>query len=87
MKKNYVIDTNMLLDDPNCIFGFEDNNVWITGTTIQELDKKKRSEYSDVRYNVKETGRILEKLRMKGRLTVFRLIMAELFLLLLRQVE
>lgn len=37
-KKNFVLDTNILLHDKNAIFGFDDNNVYITGTTLQELD-------------------------------------------------
>ncbi len=41
MVKNYVLDTNILIQNPNSIFGFEDNNIWITGTTLQELDGKK----------------------------------------------
>ena len=34
MKKYYVLDTNILLQNPNAIFGFEDNVVVITGTTL-----------------------------------------------------
>ena len=41
MKKYYVLDTNILLQSPNAIYGFEDNTVVITGTTLQELDSKK----------------------------------------------
>lgn len=37
--KNYILDTSVLLQDPKSIFAFEDNNVIITGTTLQELDK------------------------------------------------
>lgn len=44
MKKYYVLDTNILLQNPNAIFGFEDNVVVITGTTLQELDSKKNME-------------------------------------------
>ena len=41
MKKYYVLDTNILLQSPGAIYGFEDNTVVITGTTLQELDSKK----------------------------------------------
>lgn len=40
----HVLDTNILLQSPNAIFGFEDNTVVITGTTLQELDSKKNNE-------------------------------------------
>ena len=39
--KTYVLDTNILLQSPDSIFGFDDNEVVITGTTLQELDSKK----------------------------------------------
>ena len=35
MKKYYVLDTNILLQSPGAIYGFEDNTVVITGTTLQ----------------------------------------------------
>lgn len=69
MIKNYVLDTNLLLDNPNVIFGFKDNNVYITGTTLQELDnhKKDRGERG---YNARECGRILAELSEEyGNLT------------------
>lgn len=65
MVKNYVVDTNVLLSNPHAIFGFEDNNVWITGTTLQELDSKK-TQPGELGYNAREAGRILEDFRKKG---------------------
>ena len=41
MKKYYVLDTNILLQNPNAIFGFEDNVVVITGTTLRSLILKR----------------------------------------------
>lgn len=41
MIKNYLLDTNILLQNPQSLFGFEDNNVYLCGTTMQELDSKK----------------------------------------------
>lgn len=71
MVKNYVLDTNILLQNPDAIFGFDDNNVIIAGTTLQELDYKKDDVNlaPEVRYNLWETGRILDSLREKGDLT------------------
>ncbi len=42
MKKNYVLDTNVLLHDPHAIFRFEDNNVIIPIYVIEEVDQFKR---------------------------------------------
>ena len=38
MKKNYVLDTNVLLHDPRAIFRFEDNDVIIPIYVIEEVD-------------------------------------------------
>ena len=38
MKKIYVLDTNVLLHDPNAIFSFEDNEIVIPLTVIEEID-------------------------------------------------
>ena len=42
MKKNYVLDTNVLLHDPHAIFKFEDNDVIIPIYVIEEIDQFKR---------------------------------------------
>ena len=67
MVKNYLLDTNILLDNANSIYGFEDNNVWICGTTIQEIDAKK-SAPGEIGFNAREVGRILDELRTQGNL-------------------
>ena len=67
MKKTYVLDTNVLLQNPNSIFMFEDNDVVIADATIQELDKFKK-EKGDRGYNAREAIRNIEKLRSKGSL-------------------
>ena len=67
MVKNYLLDTNIILSNPQSIFGFEDNNVYLCGTTLQELDSKK-SAPGEVGYNAREACRILDGLRVKGNL-------------------
>lgn len=61
MKKYYVLDTNILLQNPNAIFGFEDNVVVITGTTLQELDSKKNME-GELGFNARLAARLLENI-------------------------
>jgi PhoH-like ATPase len=68
MKKTYILDTNILLESPNAIFGFADNTVAITTTTLQELDSKKNL-HNDIGFNARETCRLLEAIREKGDLT------------------
>ena len=67
MVKNYLIDTNILLQNPNSIFGFDDNNVWICGTTLQELDSKKTFP-GEVGFHAREACRILDGIRQSGDL-------------------
>lgn len=67
MKKTYVLDTNILMTSPNALFGFADNDVVITGTTLQELDAHK-GDSGERGYNTRETVRLLESLRKQGSL-------------------
>lgn len=40
MSKIYVLDTNVLLQDPNAIFSFEENEVVIPAVVLEEVDSK-----------------------------------------------
>jgi len=62
MKKNYVLDANVLLHDPNAVFKFEDNNVIIPIYAIEEVDKFKR-ESTERGRNARHIARILDGLR------------------------
>ena len=68
MKKNYVLDTNVLLHDPKSIFKFEDNNVVIPIYCIEEVDQFKK-EGSERGRNARHIARILDELREKGSLS------------------
>jgi PhoH-like ATPase len=65
MKKNYVLDTNVLLHDPRAIFRFEDNNVIIPIYVIEEVDQFKR-EGSERGRNARQIARLLDGLRESG---------------------
>src|SRR5579863_4479968 len=65
MKKNYVLDTNVLLHDPSAIFRFEDNNVIIPIYAIEEVDQFKR-EGSERGRNARTIARLLDELRERG---------------------
>ncbi len=41
-KKNFILDTNVILHDSSCIYQFEENDVVIPITVIEELDQFKR---------------------------------------------
>ena len=42
MRKNYVLDTNVLLHDPSALYKFKDNNVIVPVYVVEEIDKFKR---------------------------------------------
>lgn len=68
MKKNYILDTNVLINDPQSIFRFEDNNLFIPVYVLEELDKIK-SEQSHRGKTSREACRILDDLRCQGSLS------------------
>jgi len=65
MKKNFVLDTNVLLHDPNAIFGFEDNQVVIPIYVVEEIDNFKK-DLSELGRNARQISRILDRLREGG---------------------
>ena len=42
MKKIFVLDTNVLIHDPEAVLHFDDNDVVLPITVIEELDKLKK---------------------------------------------
>ena len=67
MKKNYILDTNVLLHDPNSVLSFQDNNVILPMVVIEEIDHFKR-ELSELGRNAREVSRLLDHYRSLGRL-------------------
>ena len=65
MRKNFVLDTNVLLHDPRAIFHFEDNNVIIPIYVIEEIDHFKK-ELSERGRNAREVARCLDEFRNNG---------------------
>lgn len=68
MKKTFVLDTNVLLHDPGALFRFEDNDVLLPITVIEELDRFKRNPDETGR-NARQVSRKLDELRERGQLT------------------
>jgi len=64
MIKNYVIDTNVMIHDPEFFMKFDDNNIIIPIPCIEELDNLKNRE-GLVGFQARNTARELQKLRMK----------------------
>jgi PhoH-like ATPase len=66
--KNYVLDTNVLLHDPNSLLNFQKNNVLIPIEVIEEIDRFKR-ESTELGQNARTVSRTLDALRTRGRLS------------------
>jgi PhoH-like ATPase len=68
MVKTYILDTNVLLHDPKSLFSFQDNEVVLSLTILEELDKKK-SGPDEVARNAREVIRSLDGLRSSGNIS------------------
>ena len=66
--KNYILDTNVLLHDPNSLLSFKDNHVLIPIEVIEEIDRFKR-ESSELGQNARTVSRTLDGLRNQGSLS------------------
>ena len=60
-KKIFVLDTNVILHDATCIQNFEDNEVVIPISALEELDQFKRGN-EQIHYNAREFLRLLDEL-------------------------
>jgi len=67
MKKTFILDTNVLLHDVNCLHAFEDNDIIIPMAVIEELDAFK-SEGDTRGKNARMVSRALDEMRKLGRL-------------------
>lgn len=67
MRKTYVLDTNVILHDAECIFKFNEHTVVIPQPVLEEIDTKKR-EQNEVGRNARAFSRYLDDLRGKGHL-------------------
>jgi len=66
-RKNFVLDTNVLLHDPRSIYSFEDNTVIIPIYVIEELDSFKK-DMSELGRNARQVARYLDAHRAEGTL-------------------
>jgi PhoH-like ATPase len=58
-KKNFVLDTNVILHDYKCIWNFEENDVYIPIVVLEELDQFKKGN-EQINFNAREFARELD---------------------------
>ena len=60
-KRIYVLDTNVLMHDPTALFRFEEHDVFLPMTVLEELDAAKKGA-SEVSRNVRQVSRFINEL-------------------------
>ena len=63
-RRIFVLDTNVLMHDPTAIFRFEEHDIYIPMTVLEELDAGKKG-LSEPARNVRQVSRFLDEL-MQG---------------------
>ena len=59
--KLFVLDTNVLMHDPMCLFRFEEHDVYLPMIVLEELDSHKKG-MTEVARNARQTSRTLDAL-------------------------
>lgn len=62
MRKNFVIDSTILQLSPYAIYAFDDNNVYLCQSVIEEMKELGKSGTSETRGNARQLGYILDDL-------------------------
>ena len=60
-KKNFVIDTNVILHDYKCLKNFQENDIYLPIVVLEELDKFKKGN-EQINYNAREFVRELDEI-------------------------
>ena len=63
--KLFVLDTNVLMHDPTCLFRFDEHDIYLPMITLEELDGHKKG-MSEVSRNVRQVSRDLDVLAADG---------------------
>jgi PhoH-like ATPase len=63
-RRIFVLDTNVLMHDPTAIFRFDEHDIYIPMTVLEELDAGKKG-LSEAARNVRQVSRFLDEL-MRG---------------------
>jgi PhoH-like ATPase len=59
--KLFVLDTNVMLHDPTCLYRFQEHDLFIPMATLEELDHNKKG-VSEVARNARQVSRFLDEL-------------------------
>lgn len=60
-RRTYVLDTNVLMHDPTCLYRFQEHDIYLPMIVLEELDNNKRG-HSEVARSARQVTRYLEEL-------------------------
>ena len=60
-KKNFVLDTNVILHDYRCLDNFEENDIYIPIVVLEELDRFKKGN-EQINFNARQFAREIDLL-------------------------
>jgi len=61
MSKLFVLDTNVLLHDPTCLYRFQEHDIYLPMATLEELDHNKKG-MTEVARNARQVTRFLDEI-------------------------
>jgi PhoH-like ATPase len=67
--KLFVLDTNVFLHDPTCLFRFQEHDLYIPMATLEELDHNKKG-VTEVARNGRQASRFLEEIVSSQELNI-----------------
>jgi PhoH-like ATPase len=67
MSNCYILDTNVLLHDPNALFAFQENEVILPLAVVEEVDNQKKRQ-DEIGRNARVVSQKLDALRVHGNL-------------------
>ena len=67
-KKNFIIDTSVFLSDSNCIYKFQNNDIFIPLKVLEEIDLHKKRQ-DTVGHHARQAIRAFDSLRTAGSLS------------------
>jgi PhoH-like ATPase len=67
--KLFVLDTNVFLHDPTCLFRFQEHDLFIPMATLEELDHNKKG-VTEVARNARQASRFLEEIVSTQELSI-----------------
>lgn len=61
IKKNFVLDTNVILHDSKCIHNFQEHDIYIPIVVLEELDRFKKGN-EEINFNAREFAREIDNI-------------------------